>query len=81
MDLIEGHPALHFSLLRSCCFIDDTLVPQVGRYVRRVGRPRQDWLSEVMKAGAHKLGGAARLDTLLRMRSKDAEAAWLRELR
>ena len=28
--------------------VNETLIPQVGRYVRRVGRPRQDWLTQVM---------------------------------
>ena len=30
-------------------FVDEALLPQVGRYVRRVGRPRQDWFSQIMR--------------------------------
>ena len=29
--------------LRKDTFIDSTLTPQIGRFIRRVGRPRQDW--------------------------------------
>ena len=40
------------STLRNSIFIDDSLSPQVGRYVRRVGRPRQDWFTQVTRDGA-----------------------------
>ena len=68
------------SLIRKCVFIGDSLIPQVGQFVRRVGRPRLDWASEVMKAGAAKLGSTARLEALLRAAGPDAEAAWALEM-
>ena len=39
-------------ILRNSTFIGETLTPQVGRYVRRIRRPRQDWISEVMRKSA-----------------------------
>ena len=48
------------SPLRDSTFMAGTLLPQVGRFVRRVGRPRQDWCTEVMmearRIGAQSLG-------------------------
>ena len=44
------------SPLRESTFIGSSLSPQVGRYVRRVGRPRQDWYSQVYKAGVQMYG-------------------------
>ena len=68
------------SLLRRCVFIDDSLLPQVGRFVRRVGRPRLDWTTEVMKAGAIKFGGTTIFEELLKSREPDAAEVWLAEL-
>jgi len=64
------------SLLRRCVFRDDSLIPQVGRYVRRVGRPRQDWASQVMRAGAEKFGSTAAFESLLKAEGDDAEKQW-----
>ena len=64
------------SLLRRCVFIDDTLIPEVGRFVRRVGRPRLDWTTELMKAGAIKFGSTATFEKLLRNRGPDAAEDW-----
>ena len=44
------------SAIRRDVFIGNSLQTQVGRYVRRVGRPRQEWSTEVLKAGARRLG-------------------------
>ena len=68
------------SLVRRCVFIDDSLCPQVGRFVRRVGRPRFDWASQVMRAGADKFGCQRTFQTLLRSNGPDAEKAWKLEL-
>ena len=67
--------------LREDVFVGDTLRPQVGRCVRRVGRPRQDWTTQVLSAGAAKFGSATRFETLLRDRGDHAEQNWKRELR
>ena len=47
----EGSP------LRNSTFIPGTLLPQVGRYVRRVGRPWQDWCTVVLQEAALVCGG------------------------
>ena len=39
----SGHP------LRQACFVDDTLHPLADLYVRRVGRPSQEWTKQVLK--------------------------------
>ena len=67
--------------MRADVFIDDTFLPCVGRFVRRVGRPRQEWTTEVYKAGAAKFGSIARLDVLLKDRGANAEQNWKNELR
>ena len=38
----EGHP------LRVACFIPGSLRPATDQYVRRVGRPKKEWVPEVM---------------------------------
>ena len=53
------------SPLRQDTFVDNTLQPQVGRFVRKVGRPRQEWTTEVMKAGAGKFGNWALFENLV----------------
>ena len=68
------------SLLRRCVFIDDSLRPQVGRFVRRVGRPRLDWTAQVMQAGAHKFGSLQSFEDLLRASGEEAERTWMLEL-
>jgi len=65
------------SPLRRDTFIDDTLLPQVGRFVRKVGRPRQEWTTGVMKAGAQKFGSDAIYQS--KLRGYDAKQ-WKREL-
>jgi hypothetical protein len=45
------------SPLRRDTFVDNTLQPQVGRCVRRVGRPRQDWTSMVLAEAEQQCGG------------------------
>ena len=69
------------SLVRRCVFCDDSLTPQVGRFVRRVGRPRFDWASQVLKAGAAKFGCQRTFGTLL-LRGSGAlgDRAWCQEL-
>ena len=52
------------SAIRRDVFVGGTLQTQVGRYIRRVGRPRQDWSTEVLRATATKLGSLARMEAL-----------------
>ena len=53
------------SPLRRDVFVGNTLNPQVGRYIRRVGRPRQEWCTEVLKVGASKFGSHAQFEAAL----------------
>ena len=65
------------SAIRRDVFVGSTLQTQVGRYVRRVGRPRQEWSTEVLKAGAGRFGSWARMEASFR----NEEASWKAELR
>ena len=51
-----GHP------LRRDTFIGDTLTPQIGRYVRRVGQPRQNWTTQVLNEAIRIAGSQARVE-------------------
>jgi len=68
------------SPLRQDVFIDDGFLPQIGRYIRRVGRPRQNWLTEVWNAGVQRFGSAGRLEDLLQDPSDQAQLCWRREV-
>ena len=61
--------------LRKDTFIDSTLIPQIGRFVRRVGRPRQDWTSQVLREGRERFGHAA-FETFMSGCTQDAERRW-----
>ena len=63
--------------LRADVFEGSTFKPLAGTQVRRVGRPRQDWTSEVWKAGVQRFGNASRMESLL----LGGEEAWRSELR
>ena len=67
------------SLLRQDTFIPGTLQPQIGRYVRKRGRPRQDWTTELLKRGCSKFG-AERFHTMLSDTSVGAQGKWKREI-
>ena len=67
--------------LRANVFIDDSTQPCVGHYIRRVGRPRQDWTSEVFRAGVAKFGDYSTFVNLLGSRCPDAEKVWKSESR
>ena len=69
----QGHP------LRRDAFVDNTLQPQIGRFIRRQCRPRQDWIAEVMKEAWKQLGGR-RVTELLTNGSPLALRQWNREL-
>ena len=61
--------------LRRDTFHQSTLQPHVRRFVRRVGRPRQDWTNEVLKE-AWRLLGDRQVTTLLSDKSLDALLRW-----
>ena len=56
-------------------FVGAALQPQV-RYVRRRGRPRQEWVTELMKAAAQRLGSTFRLQELLLQQDASAAITW-----
>ena len=68
------------SMMRRGTFVPGTTIPQIGRFVRRVGRPRQDWTNELVKLGEQKLG-RTRLQQLFRDPSKEAQQRWKMEVR
>ena len=53
------------SLMRDVTFCPGSLRPAVDRHVRKVGRPRLDWTSEVGKLALQAAGGLRRLDTVI----------------
>ena len=65
--------------LRRDTFGRDGCIPLVGRFVRRIGRPRQDWTSQVL-AEAQRLFGCRRCQTLLADRSPGAKKRWNAEV-
>ena len=64
-----GHP------LRKDCFYGSTLSPQIGTFIRRVGRPRQEWTSQLLREGEQRFGDAL-FQTLLSDRTEGAEKRW-----
>ena len=61
--------------LRQDTFVDATTIPQIGRFVRRVGRPRQDWTNQLWSIGAQKIG-RARFYRMLQDQSAGADVRW-----
>ena len=66
--------------LRANVFVGGSLQPQAGRYVRRVGRPRFEWTTELLKLAAQRTGGHHRLEEFLRERGDQAETNWKEEV-
>ena len=79
--LLLGRAALapDGSPMRCNTFADGTLIPQIGRFIRKVGRPRQDWTSQLMLVAEGRLG-IRRLQTLLADRSEGSLLRWRREV-
>ena len=69
----EGGP------MRRDTFVDATLQPQIGRFVRRLGRPRQEWTSQLMREGRLRMGHA-KFQAYLTDTSDGADAHWKAEL-
>ena len=51
--------------LRQDVFHENTLIPQIGFYVRRLGRPRQDWTNQLLREASN-LFGHQHVESILR---------------
>ena len=69
----DGHP------IRRDVFVDGSLHFQLDRYVKRVGRPRQTWASELRKE-ADRLLGSQVVERLLNDRTLGADLRWRAEV-
>lgn len=67
------------SPMRVHTFVGDSLDPQIGRFIRRIGRPRQDWTSQLLREGIRRMG-TEKFYSMLRDSSADAAARWKREV-
>ena len=65
--------------MRKDTFIDSTVIPQIGRFVRRVGRPRQDWTTQLLREG-RELFGLSKFQTYLTDCSNGADMRWKMEV-
>ena len=65
--------------MRLDTFADASLIPQIGRFVRRVGRPKQEWTNQLMCLG-RELMGNLKFQALLSDQSKGADARWKNEV-
>ena len=61
-------------------FIPGTLQPQIGRYVRRVGRPRQDWTNQLLRIGCDRMGRET-FGNMLADTSIGAQQSWIQEVK
>ena len=59
------------SLFRTSTFCPRTLTPATNRYVRKVGRPRSEWVPHVYRMAVSLTGSAATLERLI-----ESEADW-----
>ena len=63
------------SLLRNDVLVVASIMQQIGRFNLKVGRPKQHWTAEVMKAARARLG-FARCNSLLEDSSHGAHSRW-----
>ena len=65
--------------VRRDTFIPNTILPQLGSFVGRRGRPRQDWTRQLIKEGVARLG-LLKFDSMLSDTSPGAQARWKQEM-
>ena len=66
--------------LRRDTVVDHTIRPKIGRFVRVVGRPSQDWTTFLLKEGTSRFG-LVKFERLLADRTVGAQQRWVNELR
>ena len=62
--------------MRRDTFVNETARPQVGRYVRRVGRPRQDWTTQLLAQATRLFGGSTPMEAALLNQAPNAHCRW-----
>ena len=65
--------------MRVNTFEGDTLNPQIGRFVGRIGRPKQDWTTQLLREG-HARMGAHNFQNMISDRSDGANFRWRSEV-
>ena len=50
-------------------------MPQIGRHIRRIGRPRQDWTSQPIRVGGDRMG-AERFDEMMNDQTEGSQLRW-----
>ena len=66
-------------VMRANTFYRDTCQPVIGHFIRKRGRPRADWTSQMLKEGA-RLFGTTRFEAMLSDRSDGAGERYRREV-
>ena len=69
------------SLIRKDTRVADTAIPVVVFYVRRVGKPRRDWMSQVIAEAVRRCGSGATMDKALVDKGLGGERRWRQLLR
>ena len=64
------------SALRRDTLVGGTATPLIGAYVRRVGRPRQDWTTQAMAHARSHFASAAEFERCLLDKSKSSVTKW-----
>ena len=57
------------SAFRDCCFCPGTLRPTTDRYVRRIGRPKLEWATQVRDAAVRLFGSCLDWEKILNLRN------------
>ena len=64
------------SPLRRNTLVGGTANPVIGSFIRRVGRPRQDWTTQVLSEATRRCGSGARMDAALLDTTAGADQRW-----